>query len=104
MTRSALARPPGGCAASRREHMTSGYVTVAGVTRKNRRKHAIWRPLCPLRNVADAEVHPAFRSRDGAEHRVQRRYVRVSALQTPVWVLASPQLMTVALLNYVRYG
>ena len=108
MTRSALARPPGGWAASRREHMASGNVTGAGVTRKSRRYHANWRRydryvtsqmrtftqllgVEMVRNtVYDVATREFLHSRPryGYEQHMGTRW---------------SQLMTATLLNYVRY-
>ena len=82
MTHLALARQPGGCAASLPDHMTSGHVAAAAVSRKHRRQQA---PVSrydrygtsPMRRFAQLSS-----VKDGAGHRGTRRYTRLFALQT----------------------
>ena len=89
--------------------MTSGYVTVAGVTRKSRRKHAIGGRY--VRYVTSPMRR--FTQLSGVEMVRNTVYnVATWSVCTPdpgmgisnTWVLAGPQLMTATLLNYVRYG
>ena len=81
MTHLALARQPGGCAASRPEHMTSGHVATAAVSRKSRRQHAPGSRYGRYGTSRMRRFAQLSRVRDDAGHRGTRRYTRLFALQ-----------------------
>ena len=98
-----------GFAASWREHMTSGHIATAGVSRKSRRQHTPDSRYGRYGTSAMRSVHLAFRSKRGAQspqitsfHPTFRTPDRSLGIYY-VWLLFGPHMMSTTVLKYVRY-